>query len=108
MLIACALVGVLPLPAAGQWCPARGPEEVPQGATAVATLVRVDEPGERMAVTGIVRRMDGRTPVAGAVVYAYHTNQRGAYARDAGATGLAALHGRIRGWAITNSEGATR
>ncbi len=58
-----------------------------------------------MVVTGIVRQADGRAVVPGVIVYAYHTNQRGAYARDAGATGLAALHGRIRGWAITNAEG---
>jgi polyisoprenoid-binding protein YceI len=59
-----------------------------------------------MIVTGTVRQSDGRTPAAGVTVYAYQTNQRGAYARDRGAEGLASLHGRLRGWAITGAEGA--
>ncbi len=100
-----ALLVLLPTLVQAQWCPARGPEEVPRGVTAVATLTRPDEPGERLVVTGIVRQMDGRTIAPGVIVYAYQTNQRGAYARDAGATGLASLHGRIRGWAITNADG---
>jgi len=60
VLMSSALLAMVPIAANAQWCPARGPEETPQGATAIATLVRMDEPGERMAVTGIVRRMDGR------------------------------------------------
>jgi len=105
ILSSSALLPVLPVLLQAQWCPARGPEELPRGSSSVATLARAEEPGERMVVTGIVRLMDGRTIAPGVIVYAYQTNQRGAYPRDAGATGLAALHGRIRGWAITNGDG---
>ena len=88
-----------------QWCPARGPEEVPAGVTNVATIARPDEAGEAMTVSGIVRQADGRTPAAGVIVYAYNTNAKGVYARDAGATGLASMHGRLRGWMRTGADG---
>lgn len=58
-----------------------------------------------MVVTGVVRAQDGRTPVPGVIVYAYQTNASGRYARDAGAVGLASLHGRLRGWARTGADG---
>lgn len=76
------------------------------GVGPLATLAPASEPGERMTVTGIVRRADGRTPVGGVTVYAYQTNRQGAYARDRGARGLASLHGRLRGWAVTTADGS--
>jgi protocatechuate 3,4-dioxygenase beta subunit len=38
-----------------------------------------DEPGEKLVVRGIVLDQDGKTPIAGARVYVYHTDQRGFY-----------------------------
>lgn len=102
MLTALIVPGLLP----AQWCPAFGPEQRPVGVGQSATLAQASEPGERMTVTGVVHQPDGRTPAAGVTVYAYQTNQKGAYARDRGAQGLASLHGRLRGLAITGADGA--
>jgi protocatechuate 3,4-dioxygenase, beta subunit len=88
-----------------QWCPAQGPEEVPPTVTKDAIIAPPGEPGERMVVTGVVRALDGRMPMADVIVYAYQTNARGLYARDPGAVGLASLHGRLRGWARTGADG---
>lgn len=76
-VLASTLLLCLPFQAEAQWCPAFGPEQVPREVTASATLARAAEPGERMIVSGIVRRSDGRTAVPGVVIYAYQTNQRG-------------------------------
>lgn len=94
-----------PAPAEAQWCPARGPEELPAGATNDAIIAKPNEPGERMIVSGVVRQSDGRTPASGVVIYAYNTNAKGVYARDPGATGLASMHGRLRGWVRTGADG---
>lgn len=58
-----------------------------------------------MIVSGTVYGATTRAPASGVIVYAYHTNSRGVYARDPGATGLAAMHGRLRGWVRTGADG---
>ncbi len=44
-----------------------------------AVIAPPDEPGERLRVTGTVFAPDGETPVAGALLYVYHTDVRGFY-----------------------------
>jgi protocatechuate 3,4-dioxygenase beta subunit len=63
------------------------------------------EPGEEMTVSGTVYGPDGRTPAAGVLVYAYHTDATGYYTPAPGATGNGLRHGRLRGWMRTNAEG---
>ena len=77
-----------------------------RGVLAAATrLGRENEPGEPLLLNGVVYRPDRRTPAPGVIVYAYHTNPVGLYA-DGGATSEAArLHGRLRGWVRTGSNG---
>jgi protocatechuate 3,4-dioxygenase beta subunit len=57
------------------------------------------EPGEPLAIDGVVRDAAGK-PVAGVVVYAYHTNAKGEY--PPGQT----PNGTLRGWTITSKDGA--
>lgn len=57
------------------------------------------EPGEPMIVSGTVLAPDGRRPVSGVTVYAYHTDARGLYARDGG------MMPRLRGWMVTDAAG---
>jgi polyisoprenoid-binding protein YceI len=102
-LICCGTL--LPVTAHSQWCPARGPEELPAQLSAAAVIAPNDEPGQRMIVSGTITLADSRTPANGVIVYAYQTNDRGIYARDRGATGLASLHGRLRGWLRTGADG---
>ena len=44
-----------------------------------ATFAAVDEPGERMVVSGVVYAADGKTPVKDVLVYAFHTDVKGYY-----------------------------
>lgn len=66
------------------------------------TLTDPAEPGEPLVVSGSVYRADGKTPVAGAVLYVYHTDAQGAYRRP-GQGGNAPP--RLRGWMKTDSLG---
>ena len=45
-----------------------------------AVLAPSSEPGERLRVEGLVFAPDGKTPVEGAIVYAYQTDTTGLYA----------------------------
>ncbi len=70
-----------------------------------AMLADAREPGERLLVTGVVRDGTGRV-VPGTIVYAYHTDARGAYRAPSSArAGGATAHGVLRGWARTDAAG---
>lgn len=60
-----------------------------------------DEPGEPLVIEGTVRDLEGK-PAAGIIVYAHHTNAVGIYPR------ADTRHGRIRGWAKSDSSGFYR
>ncbi len=66
------------------------------------------EPGDKLILTGTVLKPDGRTPAAGVVVYAYHTNARGIYPTRGGERGWDRRHGYLRGWIKTNERGEYR
>src|SRR5215472_5226355 len=59
------------------------------------------EPGTPLLITGTVYAADGETPVAGAVVYAYHTDVNGLYRDDRRVDAPP----RLRGWARTDATG---
>lgn len=58
-------------------------------------------PGVPMTLDGVVRSPRG-APVAGVVVYAYHTDHTGLYPPAGN------RHGSLRGWALTDSQGHYR
>lgn len=64
--------------------------------------------GEPLVVEGTIFEADGRTPAAGVLLYAYHTNPAGIYPRPAGAGGMARWHGALRGWLRTACDGRYR
>ena len=70
-----------------------------------ARIAPANEPGEPMQINGVVRDKAGK-PVEGIIVYAYHTNAKGIYPRSTEHPDI--RHGRLRGWARTNSEGRYR
>lgn len=86
---------------------AREAQQAPVVASAPANLspqaeiAGRDEPGERLVITGHVFAPDGQTPVAGIIVYGYHTDATGHYTR----TG-SIRPPRLQGWAKTDAEGA--
>lgn len=93
-----------PLPAC-EWC---GAADAPDDPGPTATLAGPDEPGERLLLHGVVHAADGRTPVPGVLLYAYHTNANGIYPRRGNETGNGRRHGHLRGWVVSDADGRYR
>jgi protocatechuate 3,4-dioxygenase beta subunit len=100
-----ALAALAPHTAAAQDCDTCGVREAPRALRATATLAPAGEPGDPLVISGTVFQPDGRTPVPGAVVYAYHANAAGVYPKRGGESGIARWHGYLRGWARTDARG---
>lgn len=76
--------------------------------TAPVTMVAKDEPGTRFVVDGRIDDENGK-PIAGALVYAYHTDARGFYGYERAHVGGNSgdfLHARLFAYARTDSKGA--
>jgi protocatechuate 3,4-dioxygenase beta subunit len=76
--------------------------------TSSAVIPPAGEPGDRLTLTGRVVEPDGRTPAAGVIVYAYHTNAEGVYPTRGDERGWARRHGYLRGWVATDERGEYR
>jgi protocatechuate 3,4-dioxygenase beta subunit len=88
-----------------EWC---GAPDAPDNLDWTVTIAPADEPGERLVLEGTVTESDGITPVAGVVLYAYHTDASGVYPDRAEQTGNGRRHGRLRGWLETGDDGRYR
>ena len=66
---------------------------------------------QNILITGTVYKADGKTPVAGVLIYYYHTNSEGRYIhkpeekRSMPPNGKGQTHGYLRGWAKTDKDG---
>lgn len=58
-----------------------------------------------MLITGTVYQLDGHTPAAGVIIYAYHTSEKGVYPTKGDEKGWARRHGYLRGWVKTDDKG---
>lgn len=76
--------------------------------TSSTTISSPGEPGEPFVLSGRVFKPDGKTPAAGVVVYAYHTNARGIYPTRGDEKGWDRRHGYLRGWVKTGADGEYR
>jgi len=63
--------------------------------------------GQRMNIQGRVFLSDGKTPAANVLMYFYHTNSQGKYAKigTENRSSYAWWHGYCRGWLKTNDKG---
>jgi protocatechuate 3,4-dioxygenase beta subunit len=63
--------------------------------------------GQRIIIRGRVFLSDGKTPATQVLMYFYHTNSQGKYAKigTENRTGYAWWHGYCRGWLKTNDKG---
>jgi protocatechuate 3,4-dioxygenase, beta subunit len=95
---------VQPLPEC-EWC---GAPEAPRELGNVLVIPTAGEEGEKLVVEGTVYAADGRTPAAGVLLYAYHTNARGVYPKRGDETGNGRRHGHVRGWLRTGADGRYR
>jgi protocatechuate 3,4-dioxygenase beta subunit len=83
-------------------------EGLPATLASATRIARAGEPGQPMVIDGVVRNTRG-APVAGVIVYAYHTDASGIYRPIENAPGSSARrHGQLRGWAMTDSLGRYR
>jgi protocatechuate 3,4-dioxygenase beta subunit len=88
-----------------EWC---GAPEAPAVLTPTLIMPTEGEAGERLIVEGTVYRPDGKTPAAGVLMYTYHTNAGGVYAKRGNETGNGRRHGYLRGWLRTGPDGKYR
>lgn len=88
--------------------PCEGCEAVFEGRpvklAASARIAAAGEPGDPLVIEGTVRNAAKR-PVAGVIVYAYHTDAKGEYPEAKGANHR---HGRLRAFARTGRDGRYR
>ena len=81
---------------------AQAPKMAEKDASSKTTITSKDEPGERLIVTGIVYGADGKTPLANASVYVYHTDANGRYTPGATDDNR---NPRLRGYMRTDAQG---
>ncbi len=63
------------------------------------------EPGQKLLVTGMVYKRDGKTPAPNVILYYWQTDNNGRYSPRPGMDERAKLHGHIRGWVKTDAQG---
>ena len=69
------------------------------------TMVTDREPGDPMVVRGLVRDRRRAAPVAGAVIYLFHTDDRGHYAPEHSRPGHGANNPRLFGYVRSDPRG---
>jgi protocatechuate 3,4-dioxygenase beta subunit len=65
-------------------------------------IATTEESGEPLIVTGVVFDHDGKTPLAGASVYVYHTDAKGLYTQDGNND---SRNPRLKGHLLTDTQG---
>jgi protocatechuate 3,4-dioxygenase beta subunit len=80
---------------------AQAPQVAEKDAPSKVAVAAKEEPGERLIVTGQVFGPDGKTPLAGASVYVYHTDAKGLYTPETNDN----RNPRLRGYMRTDAQG---
>jgi len=80
---------------------AQAPQVAEKDAPSKVTITAKEEPGERLIVTGQVFGPDGKSPLAGASVYVYHTDAKGLYTPETNDN----RNPRLRGYMRTDAQG---
>ena len=80
----------------------QAPTVAEKNAPSKITIATKEELGERVIVTGAVFGADGKTPLAGASVYVYHTDAQGLYTPGANND---SRNPRLRGYMRTDAQG---
>ena len=78
--------------------------EAPAQLTFSGRIAAANEPGTPFVISGTVVAADGKAPVAGVVVYAYHTDNQGLYNKTAAPGEAGEGHPRLRGWVKTDQQ----
>lgn len=83
-------------------------ESMPEKLSWETAIASASEPGERMQMSGIIYKRDGKTPASGVILYVYHTDTQGYYSPAPETPERARRHGHLRGWIRTNERGEYR
>ena len=78
---------------------------MPSELSNIMKIAGENEEGNRMIITGKVLKKDGVTPLAGVLMYAYHTDNKGYYSKKGNETGVQKWHGHLYGWCKTDENG---
>lgn len=81
---------------------AQAPTVAEKNAPAKVTIAGKEESGERLVVSGVVFGADGKTPLANASLYVYHTDATGRYTPGATDDNR---NPRLRGYLRTDAQG---
>lgn len=73
--------------------------------TNVDTLSGYNTLNNKLRISGIVYKNDGKTPADNVIIYIYHTDHTGLYPKKGDETGWAKRHGYLRGWIKTGKDG---
>lgn len=100
-------VSVLAQRPACEWCPVL---DTPKVLNWEISIADASEPGDRIEISGVIKKADGVTPAANTIVYLYHTNAKGVYPHPSSdsRSSHAYWHGYLRGWLKTNERGEYR
>ena len=60
---------------------------------------------QKLLIAGTIFKQDGRTPAPNVILYYYHTDINGYYAKREGLDQRVARHGYIRGWVKSDEKG---
>ena len=82
-------------------------DEAPLDLTSKLKIVDDKAPGERLVIRGTVYQSNGKTPAANTLMYFYHTDSKGIYAKRGteDRSSFAWWHGYHRGWLKTDELG---
>lgn len=77
-----------------------------QALSNIDTLPGFHQNEPKMKISGTIYQPDGKTPAEGVILYVYHTNKAGEYAKRGNEKGWARTHGYIRTWLKTGKDGS--
>jgi len=83
------------------WC---GAQDAPDVLASTMRIASQEEPGTRLHLSGILVDKSNQ-PIAGALIYAYHTDATGTYRKEGNETSNGNRHGTLRGWLKTGNDG---
>lgn len=73
--------------------------------SSIDTLPDFENNKPKLKLTGTVLEVDGKKPAENVILYIYHTDRKGIYAKKGDEEGWAKRHGYIRGWIKTEKDG---
>jgi protocatechuate 3,4-dioxygenase beta subunit len=78
---------------------------MPVSLTSTLTMGGPKEPGDPLLISGTLLHVDGKSPYADVIIYAYQTDHTGRYTKKGGETGVQKWHGHLHGWAKSDKQG---